>query len=72
MEQLRRAEYVARMFDCSQMTVYNLVKSGTLKAVVFRTRGGRDTYRFRVRDIEAFILGNLRADEFHGRPGGAG
>lgn len=64
MNPTRRAKYVAKVLDCSEMTIYNLARSGELRAVVFKTRGTRWSYRFRDEDIEAFIQGHLR----EGRP----
>jgi predicted DNA-binding transcriptional regulator AlpA len=57
---LIRAEAVAKILGTSRSNVYSLAKSGVLPHVAFKTRGDRDTIRFRSVDIESFITGHLR------------
>ena len=57
---LLRPEDVARVLGVTRSTIYNLAKSGALRAVVFKTRGDRWIYRFRPQDVEEFVNGNLR------------
>jgi excisionase family DNA binding protein len=57
---LLRPENVARILGVSKQTVYNLAKAGALRAVIFKTRGDRWTYRFRQEDCEGFIESSLR------------
>jgi excisionase family DNA binding protein len=64
---LLRAETVAKILDTSRQNVYNLAKSGSIRAVVFKAGGNRWTYRFRAVDVEAFVSGHLR----EGKPEGA-
>jgi excisionase family DNA binding protein len=60
MTSLLRPEDVARTLGVSRQTIYNLAKAGALRAVIFKTRGDRWTYRFRHEDVDAFIGGHLR------------
>lgn len=67
MNSLLRAENVAKILDTSRQNVYNLAKSGTIRAVVFKAGGNRFTYRFRPEDVASFIEGHL-----NGKPERAG
>jgi excisionase family DNA binding protein len=58
--QLLRPQDVADALGVSKQSVYNLVTASLLRAVRFRTRGGRDTIRFRREDVSSFVEGNLR------------
>lgn len=57
---LLRPEDVARILGVSKQTIYNLSKAGSLRAVVFKSRGDRWTYRFRETDVQLFVDGNVR------------
>lgn len=59
MNALLRAEAVAKLLDTSRQNVYNLAKSGAIKAVIFKASGNRFTYRFRETDVASFIEGHL-------------
>jgi hypothetical protein len=50
-----RAPDVAKILDCSTRNVYTLAKSGTLRSVLFKSRGHRWTIRFRTEDVEEFV-----------------
>jgi predicted DNA-binding transcriptional regulator AlpA len=58
-ERLLRAEDVCKAWDISRSGVYNLATSGILPCVRFRTKGKRDTIRFREEDLDAFVRGHL-------------
>ena len=59
MEKLLRAEDVGGILGVSRSGIYNLAKSGILPHVAFRTKGNRDTIRFRQQDLDSFIRGHL-------------
>jgi predicted site-specific integrase-resolvase len=58
-EKLLRAEDVGRILGVSRAGAYNLAKSGVIKYVAFRSKGNRDTIRFREEDLASFIRGHL-------------
>jgi hypothetical protein len=58
-ERLLRAEDVASSLGITRSGVYNLAKSGILAHVAFRSKGNRDTIRFREEDLASFIRGHL-------------
>lgn len=58
-EQLLRAEDVASSLGITRSGVYNLAKSGILAHVAFRSKGNRNTIRFREEDLVSFIRGHL-------------
>ena len=60
MNPLNSVKKVATVLDCSPQNVYTLIQSGAMRAVVFRTREGRWSYRVRTEDLETFITSNLR------------
>ena len=66
MNPLLNAEAVSKILGTSRPTVYTLSKTGALRTVVFRTRPGKWTYRWREEDVRDFIKKSLR----EGRGGG--
>jgi excisionase family DNA binding protein len=59
MSPLLRATDVAKILRCSDANVYNLTRSGSLRAVRFKAFGDRWTYRYRPEDVEEFIQNHL-------------
>jgi hypothetical protein len=59
---LQTAADVARRLRCTPATVYNLARCGELPAVKWRTRGGRDSYRWQEEQVSDFILKHLQAE----------
>ena len=56
------AAVVSKRLGVTRPTIYTLVRTGKLPAVVFGTTAGRQAIRFQPEDVEEFIRNNYRGE----------